>query len=181
MKKLTALALALLFTVSTLSCFAASIPEELPIGEILEETDLYKKASLKKGSITTIKEGDEVEIIGETKSFYRVVYGLYCGYVLKDAVDVSIGKYKEGTYTASKPGFGGPVEVKITINENGDIAKVKITGNGEYLGIGSRAIDEMPERIMEAQSAEIDAVAGASFTSTAIIDATEAILKKAAK
>lgn len=181
MKKISALALALLFVISALSCFAASIPEELPIGEILEETDLYKKASLKKGIITTIKEGKEVEIIGETKSFYRVVYGLYCGYVLKDAVDVSVGKYKAGTYTASAFGFGGLVEVKITIDKNGEISKVKITGDYETNGIGSRAVENMPERILEAQSAEVDVVTGASLTSKAIIDAAEAILKKAAQ
>lgn len=180
MKKITALALALLFAVSALSCFAASIPEELPIGEILEETDLYKKASLKKGTITTIKEGAEVEIIGETKSFYRVVYGLYCGYVLKDAVDVSIGKYKAGTYTASATGFGGPLTLKIKLSCDA-IESIVVTSDGETMGIGSRAIDHLPDAIIEAQTADVDTVAGATFTSTAIIDATEAILKKAAK
>ena len=79
------------------------------------------------------------------------------------------------TFTASSPGFGGDVEVTVTV-DGGQITDVRITGDKETSGIGAVAVAELPTRILEAQSAEFDAWTGASFTSAAVKAAlTEAL------
>ena len=79
------------------------------------------------------------------------------------------------TFTASAPGFGGDVEVTVTV-DGGQITDVRIAGDKETSGIGAVAVAELPARILEAQSAEFDAWTGASFTSAAVKAAlTEAL------
>jgi fumarate reductase flavoprotein subunit len=82
-----------------------------------------------------------------------------------------------GTADATAQGFGGPVTVTVTL-ENGKITSVEAEGQGETQGIGSRAIDMLPGLIVTANSAEVDALSGASVTSQAIKTAArEAIAK----
>ena len=85
------------------------------------------------------------------------------------------------TFTASSPGFGGDVEVTVTV-DGGQITDVRITGDKETSGIGAVAVAELPTRILEAQSAEFDAWTGASFTSAAVKAAlTEALAQASGK
>ena len=85
----------------------------------------------------------------------------------------SQGAYKDGTYTGSAEGFGGNVDVKVTI-EAGKISSVE---DGAYLAM---AEDIIPS-IISAQSADVDTVSGATFSSTAIKNATKQALDKAVK
>ena len=79
------------------------------------------------------------------------------------------------TVTGEAEGFGGPVVVTIT--KDGDkIVDVQVVGDSETPGIGSNAIDQLPDKIVEAGSAEVDAVAGATVTSNAIIKAVKIAL-----
>lgn len=77
-----------------------------------------------------------------------------------------------GTFTASARGFGGLVTVDVTLEE-GAITAVTAVGDSETAGIGSRAIDELPAKIVEANSAEVDGISGATLTSTAILTAVK--------
>ena len=76
------------------------------------------------------------------------------------------------SYTASAPGLGGEVPVTVTI-EDGKITDIEVGENQETAGIGSNAIDLLPGKIVEAQSIALDAVTGATITSTAIFTAVE--------
>ena len=58
----------------------------------------------------------------------------------------------------------------ITVDAE-SITDVVIEGAQETDGIGSRAVEELPEAIKSAQSEEVDAVAGATITSTAVTNA----------
>lgn len=82
-----------------------------------------------------------------------------------------------GTATASAAGFGGAVEVTLTM-ENGKITDVKIVGDNETEGVGSRAIAEMPEAMLKAGSISVDGVTGATVTSDAILTAADLALKQ---
>lgn len=75
-------------------------------------------------------------------------------------------------FTALANGFGGSVSVSLTI-ENGVITDVTADGPNETQGIGSRAIDTLPGMIKAANSVEIDGVAGATVTSTAVLSAAK--------
>lgn len=91
------------------------------------------------------------------------------------------GSSVEGdSYTAEAQGFGGTVTVTIVLNGD-DIVDVKATGPNETPGIGSNAIEVLPQRIIDADSADVDAVSGASVTSEAIITAAKAALAEAGK
>ena len=92
------------------------------------------------------------------------------------ATDVS---YTDGSYTAEGKGIGGKVPVTVTI-KNGKIAEVTVGDNSETQGIGSKAIEQLPEAIVAANGTEgVDAVSGATVTSKAIFTAVEDCLEQA--
>ena len=78
--------------------------------------------------------------------------------------------YKPGTYEAKAMGLESEVVVKMTFDET-SITDVVIDVSGETPAIGGAIGDKMVDRIMKAQSAEIDGEAGASYTSKAIKEA----------
>ena len=83
--------------------------------------------------------------------------------------------FTPGTYTVEKQGFGGPVQVAVTVSDN-EILEVSITGDAETPALGGVAVSSMGEAIVSAQTPHVDGVSGATVTSTAIIDAvTEAL------
>jgi uncharacterized protein with FMN-binding domain len=59
------------------------------------------------------------------------------------------------------------------------IAQVEVVQQTETQGIGDRAIAQVPGQIVEKQSADVDAVAGATITSKAIMTAVKEALTKA--
>ena len=73
----------------------------------------------------------------------------------------------DGTYSATEQGFGGDVTVDMTIAK-GKISEVSITGDKETPGLGQAALNPLAEAIIEAQSAEVEGVSGASYTSKAV-------------
>ena len=73
-------------------------------------------------------------------------------------------KFIAGTYTATSTGFGGDIDVTVTVTED-EITDVEITGDHETENIGSFAVDMLGDRILEAQSPNVDALTGATVTS----------------
>ena len=49
------------------------------------------------------------------------------------------GDYTPGTYTASSQGFGGPVDVTVTVGNKGGITDVAIAGAAETPDVGGAA------------------------------------------
>ncbi|MBL8966037.1 MAG: FAD-dependent oxidoreductase [Spirochaetaceae bacterium] len=90
------------------------------------------------------------------------------------------GKYAAGEYRASREGFGGPVEVALTV-EGGKIAKVEIKGAGETPFVGGAAMEKIKENILKTGKAEVDIVTGATRTSTAVKEALAAALARPAE
>ena len=88
--------------------------------------------------------------------------------------------YKDGTYTGDADGFGGTIQVEVKI-EKSKIAEINVISaekeDGAYL---SMAKDMIP-KIIDAQSADIDTISGATFSSTGIKNATKQALEKAVK
>jgi len=69
--------------------------------------------------------------------------------------------------TGSAEGYGGTLTVKVTTRD-GAISDVKITQHSETEGVGTRAIDALPQSIVTAGSWDVDGVSGATVTSNAI-------------
>lgn len=69
-------------------------------------------------------------------------------------------------------GMGGEIVVKVTMD--GDkIAAIEVLHHEETDGIGTPAIESLPQAIIDAQSTEVDIVSGATLTSKALIAAVE--------
>ena len=86
--------------------------------------------------------------------------------------------YTPGTYEATAKGFGGDVKVTVTVDEE-KITAVTAEGASETTGIGSNAIEQLPAKIVEAGSADVDGVAGATITSGAVKEAAAAAIAAA--
>ncbi len=81
----------------------------------------------------------------------------------------------DGVYEGSANGMGGAVKVTVTVS-GGKITAVEVGEHNETAGISDPAIEQIPAKIVEAQSTDVDAVAGATVTSEAIKEAVKAAL-----
>ncbi|MDO4837965.1 MAG: FAD-dependent oxidoreductase [Clostridia bacterium] len=81
----------------------------------------------------------------------------------------------DGVYEGSANGMGGAVKVAVTVS-GGKITAVEVVEHNETAGISDPAIEQMPAKIVDAQSTDVDAVAGATVTSEAIKEAVKAAL-----
>lgn len=97
--------------------------------------------------------------------------------VLGGAVALAEG-FTAGTYTGTAQGFGGDVTATVTLSET-EITDIQVIGDQETDGLGSVAIEQLPPKMLEAQSPNVDAMSGATVTSNAIIEAVTAALSQA--
>ncbi|MDU5108135.1 FAD-dependent oxidoreductase [Clostridium sp.] len=86
---------------------------------------------------------------------------------------------KAGTYTATESGFGGDVTVNVTISDEGKISSIDVTADSETPTIGGEAAPKLAKTIVDTQSLAVDTVSGATYTSTAVINAVTAALTEA--
>lgn len=93
----------------------------------------------------------------------------------QSAEDTGSAGYKDGVYTGTGDGFGGAIEVQVTVDA-GDIAEITILSadgeDGAYLSMAQEII----QRIIDSQDTQADTVSGATFSSSGIRDAVEAAL-----
>ena len=89
-----------------------------------------------------------------------------------------IGAFSDGTYLAQVDSFGGLMELEVVVTD-GRIAAVNILSHSDTPGISDPAISGMPERIVAANSADVDSVSGATVTSGAIKKGVQQALAQA--
>ena len=77
-----------------------------------------------------------------------------------------------GTATGTAQGYSSVVSVTVTLAD-GMITDVVIDGSGETQAIAGPAIMRAPGMIMRGNSADFDAIAGATITCMAIAEATQ--------
>ena len=82
------------------------------------------------------------------------------------------------TGSGTAAGLESNVTVEVTM-EDGVITDVAIDVSGETENIGAAIGDEMTQKILDAQSADVDGVAGATITSDAVKEAAAAAIAKA--
>ena len=83
------------------------------------------------------------------------------------------------TLTGKAKGFGGELTVTVTTDAD-KITAVTVDSHNETPNIGTNAIDQLPAKIVEANSADVDVVANATVTSNAIIAAVKNAMDPAA-
>lgn len=125
-------------------------------------------------------------VVGIIMAYNNVVYG-------RDAKEAELLKeyqeamaemegsgYEDGTYTGEAQGFGGPVSMEVVV-EDGKITEVNVLSADKEDGAYFTMAEDIIPAIIEAQSAEVDTISGATFSSTGIKDAVAIALEKAAK
>lgn len=95
---------------------------------------------------------------------------LYTGAVAEEMTD--------GVYVGEGQGFGGAMEVTVTI-EGGKITAVEPGAHQETAGISDGAFEQLPQAIIDAQSTEVDGVTGCTFSSNGIKAAVQDALNQA--
>ncbi len=87
------------------------------------------------------------------------------------------GIYTPGTYVGTDKGIN-TVKVTMTFSANA-ITDVVVDCSGETPGYGLEAAEQLQKMLLDAQSAEIDAIAGATITCNAVMKAADKCIKQA--
>lgn len=82
-----------------------------------------------------------------------------------------------GTFEGKGNGFGGELQLKVTVTD-GKMEDIEVVSHHESSVVFNRALPIITERILEAQSPEVDSVTGATFTSYAVKAAVAEAMKE---
>jgi uncharacterized protein with FMN-binding domain len=89
--------------------------------------------------------------------------------------DVDLSKTKDGVYSGSYKAFPVAADVEVTVN-NKKITNIELKKHNN--GQGSQA-EIIPDKVIEAQTLEVDIVSGATYSSKVILKAIENALNNA--
>lgn len=88
-------------------------------------------------------------------------------------------QFKDGVYWGEATGFRPGLKVSVEIKDN-KITDIQVTEhNEENARFYAKPIEQIPHRIISAQSTDVDTISGATFTSVGIINAVNNALSKA--
>jgi len=89
--------------------------------------------------------------------------------------------FNPGTFsaTSSIDGFNGTITVSVTIDGNGEISNIEVTDHAESAEWYDMAVPTLTSAMIDAQSSNVDAIGGATYTSYAFIDAVRIALENA--
>ena len=136
---------AALVVVLLMAALPSTIPvlKQIPELLVLEETE----AAEPKPALPDLIKGEEEEALADSGHTYT-----------------------DGVYTGSSRGYGGDIKVKVTV-AGGKITDIQILSasgeTSEFLSQARKVID----RVLQAQTWEVDAVSGATYSSRGILGA----------
>ncbi len=87
-------------------------------------------------------------------------------------------RYADGSYTGSGQGFGGEITVTVTLS-GGQITEITVDAHDGEDEVYFAEATGMIDRILSAQSADVDTITGATFSSTGIREAVKEALRQA--
>lgn len=121
------------------------------------------------------EEAENAEAIAEVESYNREIQKK-----IAEAEGKSASPYADGAYEGSAEGFGGPIRVKVTIDD-GDIADIEVLeAAAEDPAYYSQAEAVLGD-ILSTQGVNVDTVTGATFSSSGLIRAVTEALRTALK
>jgi len=86
--------------------------------------------------------------------------------------------YTAGTYKGIAEGYHSLLVVAVTTSEY-EITEIEIVEEDETPIIAEIVYDEIPSAVIQANSTDVDVVAGATYTSSTLLEAIEDGLRKA--
>lgn len=106
----------------------------------------------------------------------------YTSEAYMEAVEQAIGKaspesstegsFEDGTYQGAAQGHAGEIKLQLTV-ESGEIKEIEVLAQNETAGLGDEAIEATKAAIIESQSLDVDAVAGATNSSLGTVNAVK--------
>ena len=94
--------------------------------------------------------------------------------------------YEDGTWRAAFKGFGGPVMVALTLDDNLTIQSIQIGDDqfAETEGYGAQALEpafqeQFVGKTLPLKDGDVDGISGATMTTTAVLDGIDAIYQAA--
>ena len=94
--------------------------------------------------------------------------------------------YEDGTWRAAFKGFGGPVVVALTLDDNLTIQSIQIGDDqfAETEGYGAQALEpafqeQFIGKTLPLKDGDVDGISGATMTTTAVLDGIDAIYQAA--
>ena len=155
---------AIIFIYNNIVSDRKSADEAVKKQNLMNQAEFEAQKSESSDDKTTSQSKTEGNDADETQSF--------------DTVKTQESKYTDDVYEGVGEGFGGKIKVNVTI-ENDIITNVEITSaSGEdpaYLNTAKALIND----ITDEQTADVDTVSGATYSSKGIIAAVKAALKEA--
>lgn len=88
------------------------------------------------------------------------------------------GSWRDGTYTAQADGYNGSFSVSVAISD-GHISAIDADSHNETPDRGGVAIETMIPSMIDGQTYDVDATAGATITGEALRDAVARCLEEA--
>lgn len=86
--------------------------------------------------------------------------------------------FKAGTYEGTGQGYGGDIVAKVTLSAE-KIESIEVNAEKETPSLGGQAVLLLADEMVNVQSSQVDAVAGATRSSEGLIEAVNAALKAA--
>ena len=87
--------------------------------------------------------------------------------------------YLDGVYTATADGFGGPITVQVTVTDDAITDITIVSHDGETSSYFAKARKVVSQILESGTPAGVDAVSGATYSSTGILNAVKRALAKA--
>lgn len=86
-----------------------------------------------------------------------------------DSTPTGTGSYEDGVYTGSGTGYSGTTTVRVTV-EHAQIASIDVTAHADKNPFWGKALGVI-DRVLKAQTWQVDAVSGATYSSRGILEA----------
>ncbi len=99
------------------------------------------------------------------------------GYIkaVENALTTDEPEYEDGEYIATGEGYQDEIELEVIISE-GEIVEISVLSHNETDDIASPAFDDLEDRVISAQSTNVDVVSSATGTSEGYLQAVSEIL-----
>lgn len=94
--------------------------------------------------------------------------------------DIDIASLANGSYVGTAAGFGGEVTVEVMV-EDGEIIDIQVLEHNDTPSYAEPAHEQLTERVVDAQSLDVNLVSGATGSSNGFIDAIKSALRSQPK
>ena len=173
--------------INGISVGGSNFAETAGLGARAKEPEFQAQFAGKSAPVALTKDGGEIEALsGATITSRAVIKGVNqamegiaaeAGFTVESTSTAE--HLGEGRYAATAQGFGGPVKVFMTLDENRTITAFSVGDEqfAETEGLGARAkeeafLNQFIGKTLPVAMGDIDALTGATITTNAVLEAT---------